>query len=98
MKKKVFADVVKDLDMRDNLGSSRWSLNIIISIPLKHYLFIYLFLEREEGREKERERHIDVREKHLSAVSCMHPEQGAGHNPGMCPDWESNQQPLCFVE
>ena len=61
-------------------------------------LFIYLFLEREEGREKERERHIDVREKHLSAVSCMHPEQGAGHNPGMCPDWESNQQPLCFVE
>ena len=26
--------------------------------------FIYLFLERGEGREKERERNIDVREKH----------------------------------
>ena len=26
--------------------------------------FIYLFLERKEGREKERKRNIDVREKH----------------------------------
>ena len=31
--------------------------------------FIYIFLEREEGREKERERNMDVREKHRSVAS-----------------------------
>ena len=31
--------------------------------------FIYLFLEREKGREIERERNIDVRQKHLVASS-----------------------------
>ena len=46
--------------------------------------FIYLFL----GREKERERETSV----CDCLSCI-PYWGAGL-PGMCLDWESNQQPL----
>ena len=36
-----------------------------------HYLRFYLFLEGGEWREKERERNINVREKHQSVASCM---------------------------
>ena len=51
--------------------------------------FIYLFLERGEGKEKERERNINV------WIPLPTPPTGdlAG-NPGMCPDWESNQRPF----
>ena len=49
--------------------------------------FIYLFLERREGKE---ERNINVREKHWLVASCMYPNQGRTHNLGMCPDWELN--------
>ena len=53
--------------------------------------FIYFFLlERVEGREKERERNL-VQEKHQSVASCMAPSRDLACNPGMCPDWESNQ-------
>ena len=38
--------------------------------------FINLFLERGEGREKERERNISVREKHQSVASHVSPDQG----------------------
>ena len=49
-------------------------------------LFIY-FLERGEGREKERERIINV------WLPLSHPLLGnQARNPGLCPDWESNQQ------
>ena len=41
--------------------------------------FIYLFLEQGEGREKERERSINV---------------WLPLNPGMCPDWELNWRPF----
>ena len=54
--------------------------------------FIYLFSERGEGRGKERERNINVREKHQLAASHMTPSRDLAHNPGMCTDWESNQQ------
>ena len=54
--------------------------------------FIYLFLERGKGKEKERERNIDVWEKHQSVASCIPPTGDRAHNPGMCPDWESNQR------
>ena len=37
---------------------------------------IYLFLERGEGRKKERERNIDVREKHLLVASLTCPDVG----------------------
>ena len=52
----------------------------------------YLFLEREEGKEEEREGNIDVREKHQLVASCMCPEWGPDRNPGMCP--ESGIEPL----
>ena len=52
----------------------------------------YLFLERREGREK-RGRETSVR---LSCLSrALH--QDLAHNPGVCPDWEPNQQPLWFA-
>ena len=60
---------------------------------LPHFLkkvFIYLFLEREEGREKESERNSDVREKHQS------PTWDKTGNPGTCPDWEWNCQPFAL--
>ena len=45
-------------------------------------LFIFL-----EGREGKREG-----EKHLCVVASHTPPTGnLAHNPGMCPDWESNQ-------
>ena len=52
--------------------------------------FIYLFLDRREGEEKERERNINV-------WLPPHPAPPTGdlaHNPGLCPDRESNQQPV----
>ena len=48
-------------------------------------LFIYLFLDRGKGREGEREG-----EKHL----CVMAPGDLAHNPGMCPDWESNRRPF----
>ena len=38
--------------------------------------FIYLFLERRKGREKERERNIDVGKKHHSVASRMCLDRG----------------------
>ena len=54
---------------------------------LKFFLkyFIYLFLDRREGREKERERNVNV----WLPLACPTP----GHlvcNLGMCPNWELN--------
>ena len=47
--------------------------------------FIYLFLERGEGREEEGEKHQCV------VASCTPPTGDLACNPGMCHDWESNQ-------
>ena len=52
--------------------------------------FIYLLLERGKGRE----RNINMREIHQSVASRMPPIGDPVHNPGMCPDWESNWQPF----
>ena len=49
--------------------------------------FIYFFF-RERGKEGEREG-----EKHQWViVPHASPTGDPAHNPGMCPDWESNQQ------
>ena len=34
------------------------------------------------------------KEKHQLVASHMPPTGDLAHNPGMCPDWESNQQPF----
>ena len=48
----------------------------------------YLFIFREGKGEKEGE-------KHQCVVASHEPPTGdLAHNPGMCPDWESNQQPF----
>ena len=52
--------------------------------------FIYLLLDRGEGREKKRERNIDVREKRPLVASHTPPTGDLAHNPGMCPDWDLN--------
>ena len=44
----------------------------------------YLFLDRREGREKERERNINV------VAASVPPTGDLARNPGMCPDWELN--------
>ena len=53
---------------------------IIFYIPkmrfLEKILFIYLFLERGERREKERERNVGERRKHWSVASYMRPNRG----------------------
>ena len=51
--------------------------------------FIYLLLDRGEAREKEWERNINV---WLPLVRP--PSRDLAHNPGMCPHWESNQEPF----
>ena len=63
---------------------------------LKNILFIYffnffyLFIFRERGREGEREG-----EKHQCVVASHLPlTEDLAHNPGMCPNWESNQRPF----
>ena len=46
----------------------------------------YLFIFRERGREGERERNQCV------VPSSMPSTGDLASNPGMCPDWESNQR------
>ena len=66
-----------------------WSVYFKIYPPLFFKRF-YLFIFRERGREGEREGG-----KHQCVVaSCTPPTGDLAHNPGMCPDWESNWQPF----
>ena len=50
--------------------------------------FIYLFLQRGKEREIEEEKHQCVVASHMSSIGDL------AHNPGMCPDWESNWRPF----
>ena len=52
--------------------------------------FIYLFIERGEGREREGKKQQCV------VASHTPPTGDLAHNPGMCPDWESNRRPFGF--
>ena len=66
-------------------SSDNWEITFLFMFL---NIFIYLFLER--GREGKREG-----EKHQCLVaSHMAPTGDLAHNPGMCPDWESNQRPF----
>ena len=52
----------------------------------KHFLKIYLFTFREKGWEGD---------KHWQVASHTPPTGDLAHNPGMCPDWESNWWLFC---
>ena len=55
-----------------------------------YFKIFYLLIFRERGKEGEREG-----EKHQCVVASHTPPTGdLAHNAGMCPDWESNQQPF----
>ena len=56
----------------------------VLIVSLTFYLF-YLFLERGERREKERERNIGVGKKHQEVASCKHPNLGPGVQPRHVP-------------
>ena len=58
--------------------------------------FIYLLLGRRGGREKERERNIDVQEVYRSVASRTPPTEHLAHNPGMCPDWVWSGRSFCL--
>ena len=60
--------------------------------------FIYLFLEKGEGREKERVGNIDVRENHRSVASHISPARDLAHNRSMCPDCKWNQRPFSLQD
>ena len=52
----------------------------------------YLFIFRERRREGERGEN-----KHQCVVASRVPSTGdMARNPGMCPDWESNQRPFAL--
>ena len=55
--------------------------------PLSFFFFFrfYLFLERGEGREKKRERNMDVREKHWLVASYTSADQGPNLQPRHVP-------------
>ena len=50
--------------------------------------FIYLFFGEGKGGRKRAKKHQCV------VVSCAPPTGDLACNPGMCPDWESNQTPF----
>ena len=56
-----------------------------ISFFKKSYLFI--FREGKGGRKR-------GRETSMCGYLLSTPYGNLAHNPGMCPDWESNQQPF----
>ena len=58
-----------------------------------HITFLKILLIFRD-REKERDSNMDVQKIHWLVVFCMPPTGDLAHNPGMWPDWESNQWPF----
>ena len=74
---------------------------VIVSLPCLDIslfcIFKIYFLERRKGREQGREKEektMDVGEKHLWVASCTPLTRDLVHNPGVCPDQESNWRPF----
>ena len=68
--------------------------SIMVFSPIYQLKFFKdLFIFRERYREGERKRDLNVQEIHRSVASCTPPSGDLACNPGMCPDWESNQWP-----
>ena len=71
-----------------------WILLELWMLWMTHFYYFFLFLKilfifRARGREGERE----GEEHQCVAASHTPPTGDLACNPGMCPDWESNQQP-----
>ena len=54
----------------------------------KYFILFYFFRQREKEGEREGDKHQCV------AASHTPPTGDLAHNPGMRPDWESNQRPF----
>ena len=79
---KQYNTVIKYVDF------SAWVQMIVLLFFLFGFFlkdFTYLYLERGEGREKEEERNIDVRENHLLVAFCTHPNRGLDLQPRHVP-------------
>ena len=89
------------------LMSSRFIMNIISNLeetrlvlvePLIHSVECCICMTLTQRRvywfEREKERNINVREKHRLVASYTHPNQVQTCNLGMCSDWESEPQPF----
>ena len=61
-----------------------FNMNSLNTFLKRFYLF--LGMRREEEREEE--------EHQCVVASCTPPTGDLAHNPGMCPDWESNGPPF----
>ena len=53
------------------------------------FKILFIYLQREGKGERKRRGQTSMCER--SVASCMRPTGYLDHNPGMCPDWESNQ-------
>ena len=80
-------------DLTHPPGTTNLCLLCIPSTPCKEFFFFVRFFIliffRERGREGER-----VREEYSLVASCTSPNGDLAHNPGMCPDRESNWRPF----
>ena len=73
-------------------GIFRQDRHLHLGISFFLFKIFCLFIFRERGKEEEREG-----EKHQCVVaSHTSPTGDPACNPGLCPDWESNQRPLCL--
>ena len=102
-------DIIKNITFHQELlfpPKFSSSIKSPFKISVCHFIFldfIYLFLERGEGREKERERsNVSRLERYINWLPLLLgvPREGGGvgegeqnHNPGICPDLESNWWP-----
>ena len=99
-------DCYIDTDIRKNIAALKANIHCLLEskspslLPRERerltifFLRFYLLLEREEGREKKRERNMDVWdvwEIHWLVASHNPPVGDLAHNPGMCCDQELNQ-------
>ena len=71
-----------------NMTKNHWIKMLIFNSSYFFKDFIYLFLERGKEGEREGEKHQCVVASHVSPTGDL------AHNPGMCPDWESNRWPF----
>ena len=74
---------IQSLNTFDQLSPNFYFLFLFFKFVVFKILFFFL-----EGKENERER------KQCVVVSCTPPTGNLASNPGMWPDWESNQQPF----